>query len=167
MPIDSSANTRPIQVESLPETPFYVSATGPTSRPRRALKHGDTFVVLDHHGDIGAVAGGSDGLFHADTRFLSRLELLLNGGFSPLDGFQSRADYESVLSDMRLAGSGLLWPVPITLEVTATFADQLELGQRCSRFRPRTSPGLLTAAPPYPRVAVPRRSPCRPRDAAR
>ena len=60
------------------ETPFYIPATGPTSRLRRSLKCDDTFLVIDSHGDIGALAGGSDGLFHHDTRFLSRLELLVN-----------------------------------------------------------------------------------------
>jgi sulfate adenylyltransferase len=44
------------------------------------------------------------------------LELLLNGGFSPLRGFMSRADYESVCSSMRLA-DGTLWPMPITLDL--------------------------------------------------
>ena len=53
--------------------------TGPAARPRRTLKHDDTFIVLDSHGDIGASAGGPDGLFNADTRYLSRLELVLNG----------------------------------------------------------------------------------------
>jgi glycogen debranching enzyme len=62
-----------------PEAPFSVHATGPFGRSRRALKHNDTFLVLDAHGDIGASAGGSDGLFQCDTRFLSRLELLING----------------------------------------------------------------------------------------
>src|SRR5262245_20722755 len=68
-----------IPTEAHPETSFYIPATGPASRPRRALKYGDTFIVVDSHGDIGASAGGPDGLFHADTRFLSRLEFLLNG----------------------------------------------------------------------------------------
>src|SRR5437899_12933480 len=58
---------------------FYIAATGPETRPRRTLKHGDTFLVIDAHGDIGAAAGTSDGLFHRDTRFLSRLELRVNG----------------------------------------------------------------------------------------
>src|SRR5215470_6834972 len=62
-----------------PETPFSVQATGPVGRSRRSLKHNDTFLVLDTHGDIGASAGGTDGLFQCDTRFLSRLELLING----------------------------------------------------------------------------------------
>jgi glycogen debranching enzyme len=43
------------------------------------LKHNDTFAVFDSHGDIGASAGGPDGLFDRDTRFLSHLELLVNG----------------------------------------------------------------------------------------
>ncbi len=65
--------------DDVPEAPFYISATGPATRSRYVLKHDDTFIVLDSHGDIGASAGGSDGLFHCDTRFLSHLELLLNG----------------------------------------------------------------------------------------
>jgi glycogen debranching enzyme len=65
------------------EVPFYIPATGPTSRHRRTLKHNDTFAVFDSHGDIGASAGGPDGLFDCDTRFLSHLELLINGT-SPL-----------------------------------------------------------------------------------
>jgi glycogen debranching enzyme len=61
------------------EAPFYIPARGPATRPRRVLKYDDTFVVLDSHGDIGASSGGPDGLFHCDTRFLSSLELRLNG----------------------------------------------------------------------------------------
>jgi glycogen debranching enzyme len=61
------------------EAPFYIPATGTATRPRRTLKYGDTFAVLDTHGDIGASAGEADGLFHNDTRFLSQLELLVNG----------------------------------------------------------------------------------------
>ena len=42
---------------------------GSAARPRHTLKHGDTFAVFDSHGDIGASAGGPDGLFNHDTRF--------------------------------------------------------------------------------------------------
>ena len=61
-----------------PEDLFYISATQSASRPRRSLKHNDTFIVLDNFGDMGAAAGGSDGVFHCDTRFLSRLQLVVN-----------------------------------------------------------------------------------------
>ena len=56
------------------------------------------------------------------------LELLMNGGFNPLKGFLSQADYESVVDTMRLA-DGKLWPMPITLDVQEAFADKLEIGQ--------------------------------------
>ena len=61
------------------EAPFYIPATGSASRPRRTLKHNDTFAVFDSHGDIGASGGGPDGLFDCDTRYLSHLELMING----------------------------------------------------------------------------------------
>src|ERR1700729_3703814 len=64
--------------ETVAEAPFYIPMTGPAARPRRSLKHDDTFIVLDSHGDIGASAGGPDGLFNADTRYVARLELVLD-----------------------------------------------------------------------------------------
>ncbi|WP_138935703.1 bifunctional sulfate adenylyltransferase/adenylylsulfate kinase [Roseovarius arcticus] len=62
------------------------------------------------------------------ARQVCDLELLMNGGFNPLKGFMSEADYDGVVSDMRLA-SGALWPMPITLDVADEFAGKLELGQ--------------------------------------
>jgi glycogen debranching enzyme len=91
----SVKNTRHSTVDPadiVPEAPFYIPSTGKTTRPRRTLKHGDTFVVLDSHGDIGASEGGTDGLFHADTRFLSRLSLSLNGEHPLLLGSNVRDD---------------------------------------------------------------------------
>ena len=49
-------------------------------------------------------------------RQICDIELLLNGAFSPLPGFMTEQDYQSVLNDMRLA-DGTLWPMPITLDV--------------------------------------------------
>jgi sulfate adenylyltransferase len=59
-----------------------------------------------------------------NQRQLSDLELLLNGGFSPLRGFMNQADYNSVLNDMSLA-DGTFWPMPITLDIPDTVAQQL------------------------------------------
>jgi glycogen debranching enzyme len=87
-------------VDNFPEAPFYIPATGPATRPRRTLKHDDTFVVVDSHGDIGASAGGTDGLFHSDTRFLSHLELLLNGMQPLLLGSNVRDDNTSLTVDL-------------------------------------------------------------------
>lgn len=61
------------------------------------------------------------------ARQLCDLELLLNGGFSPLRGFLTRADYDSVCAKMRLA-DGTLWPMPITLDVTEELAGKLKRG---------------------------------------
>jgi sulfate adenylyltransferase len=74
-------------------------------------------------------------------RQLCDLELLLNGGFSPLDGFLNRADYQRVVEDMRLA-DGTLWPMPITLDVSEEFAGQLDRGTRVALRDPE---GVLIA----------------------
>ncbi len=62
-----------------------------------------------------------------NERQLCDLELLLNGGFSPLTGFLGREDYESVLSRMRLADDNL-WPLPVTLDVSEQFAQSIAAG---------------------------------------
>ncbi len=61
-------------------------------------------------------------------RQICDLELLMNGGFNPLRGFLGQEDYEGVLENMRLA-DGSLWPVPITLDVSAEFAATIKPGQ--------------------------------------
>jgi glycogen debranching enzyme len=83
--------------DAIAEGAFYIPAKAPPTRPRRTLKHGDSFIIIDGHGDIGATAGGTDGLFHCDTRFLSRLELQVNGMPPLLLGSNIRDD-NSVLS---------------------------------------------------------------------
>ncbi len=61
-------------------------------------------------------------------RQLCDIELLMNGGFNPLTGFLNEADYNGVVSDMRLA-DGTLWPMPITLDVSQAFSETLTAGQ--------------------------------------
>jgi sulfate adenylyltransferase len=61
-------------------------------------------------------------------RQICDLELLLNGAFSPLEGFLTQAEYDGVLDNMRLP-DGTLWPMPITLDVSAEFAETVETGE--------------------------------------
>jgi sulfate adenylyltransferase len=61
-------------------------------------------------------------------RQICDLELLMNGGFNPLKGFLSEADYSGVIENLRLA-DGTLWPMPITLDVSEAFAASVEPGQ--------------------------------------
>ncbi len=64
-------------------------------------------------------------------RQICDLELLMNGGFSPLKSFLGKADFESVCNRMRLA-DGTLWPMPITLDIPEELAEKLPLGSSLS-----------------------------------
>jgi len=75
-------------------------------------------------------------------RQLCDLELLMNGGFSPLKGFMAKADYDSVCAELRLA-DGTLWPVPITLDVPEELAKTLGAG---SKLALRDPEGVMVAA---------------------
>ncbi|HEV8130234.1 MAG TPA: bifunctional sulfate adenylyltransferase/adenylylsulfate kinase [Acidobacteriota bacterium] len=75
-------------------------------------------------------------------RQLCDLELLMSGGFSPLRGFMTRADYDGVCHKMRLA-SGVLWPMPITLDVTEDFAKRLQPGS--TKIALRDAEGVMLA----------------------
>jgi len=74
-------------------------------------------------------------------RHLCDLELLTNGAFAPLSGFLTRADYESVCANMRLA-DGTLWPMPIQLDLAREQADKLSSGERLEL---RDAEGVLLA----------------------
>src|SRR5258708_34327608 len=58
---------------------------------------------------------------------LADLEMIANGGLSPLTGFMGKADYESVVQHMHLA-NGLPWTLPITLAVDTTLAASIKEG---------------------------------------
>jgi sulfate adenylyltransferase len=62
-----------------------------------------------------------------DERALSDLEMIAIGGFSPLISFMNQADYDRVVTEMRLA-NGLVWSIPITLSVTEENAAPLQPG---------------------------------------
>ena len=75
------------------------------------------------------------------SRQMNDIELLLNGGFSPLTGFMNQADYVSVTNEMRLAG-GTLWPIPVTLDVDEETAKEVGSGDELELRDPE---GVLIA----------------------
>jgi sulfate adenylyltransferase len=75
-------------------------------------------------------------------RQICDLELLLSGGFSPLGGFMSKAEYESVCHNMRLT-TGLLWPMPIVLDVSEDFKKSLK--QKNREIALRDQEGVILA----------------------
>ena len=80
--------------------------------------------------------------WNLSARQICDLELLLSGGFSPLTGFLNRNDYEGVCQRMQL-GSGVLWPMPITLDVAENFAQSLQPGT--SKVALRDPEGVMLA----------------------
>src|SRR3954454_7854077 len=100
MAAESATQLKVQNVEAVSESPFYIPMTGPAGRPRRSLKHDDTFIVLDGHGESCASAGGPDGLFNCDTRYLARLELLLDDVQPLLLGSNLRDDNSGLTVDL-------------------------------------------------------------------
>ena len=65
------------------------------------------------------------------------------GGFTPLDGFMTSADWRSVCDDMRLAG-GLFWPIPITLSADGARAGAIRTGSEIALLDPDDGTPLAT-----------------------
>ncbi|MBP7870382.1 MAG: sulfate adenylyltransferase [Candidatus Saccharicenans sp.] len=64
-----------------------------------------------------------------DPDLISDVENMATGVYSPLEGFLTRPDFESVLKEMRLAND-LPWTIPIVLDIDRETADRLEIGQK-------------------------------------
>ena len=60
-------------------------------------------------------------------RQICDLELILNGGFYPLNGFLNEEDYHSVLDTMRLK-NGKIWPIPINLDISKKLSEVISIG---------------------------------------
>ena len=65
----------------------------------------------------------------------SDLEMISVGAFSPLTGFMTKNDYDSVIDTMRLS-NGLPWSIPVTLPVDETTANGLKEGDEVALFPP-------------------------------
>ena len=76
-------------------------------------------------------------------RQVSDLELILNGGFNPLNSFMNKKDYDSVLKNMRLH-DGQLWPIPITLDIDKNTIDNFNI-YKSSKISLRDKEGFLLA----------------------
>ncbi|TFL02441.1 sulfate adenylyltransferase [Pterulicium gracile] len=76
-------------------------------------------------------------------RQLCDLELIQNGGFSPLEGFLNESDYKNVVDNLRLA-DGTLFPIPVTLDVSRETIDQHKIapGTRLALRDPRDDQAL-------------------------
>ncbi|WER45218.1 amylo-alpha-1,6-glucosidase [Cupriavidus sp. WKF15] len=78
--LDAPEGRRGTEPEATPSAPIVIAASRSLRQTQpRTLKHGDTFSVFDQHGDAIAGSGGSDGIYHCDTRHLSHFHLTING----------------------------------------------------------------------------------------
>jgi sulfate adenylyltransferase len=126
----------------------------PAPAPERESSH----LITPHGGELIDLMAGADR--GAELKAASRdwlswdltprqfcdLELLLNGGFSPLTGFMKRADHDSVCERMRLA-DGTLWPIPILLDIPRELAEKLGKSQGRSPILALRDPeGVMLAA---------------------
>ena len=95
--------------------------------------------------DAGAEQAKKDALDYKSwdltDRQLCDIELILNGAFSPLEGFLTEDEYNGVLDDMRLP-SGVIWPMPINLDVNKEFAGEVSQGEKIALRDPE---GVLIA----------------------
>ncbi|RMZ89349.1 hypothetical protein DV736_g3429, partial [Chaetothyriales sp. CBS 134916] len=85
-------------------------------------------------------------------RQLCDLELILNGGFSPLEGFLNEKDYNGVVDNLRLS-DGTLWSMPIYLDVDQKTVDRIkpEAGTRITLrdFRDDSNLAIITVDDVY------------------
>jgi glycogen debranching enzyme len=99
MPEPNSDTAVPAAPVGIPE--FYVHASGSLAERRpRMLKHGDSFAVFDHNGDIASGRDSPEGLYHADTRYLSHYDLTIHGMRPMLLSSNLRGDNAALICDL-------------------------------------------------------------------
>ena len=83
-----------------------------------------------------------------DKMSLSDLELIGTGAYSPIEGFLSEEDYQSVVSNMRLQ-SGYVWSIPITLPISLEEAGTVSVGDEVRLDFEGTTYGVITISDIY------------------
>src|SRR5438046_1437760 len=124
---------------------MFTNLDASTTHSHLIPPHGGELVNLNVDGERAAELKAQSRDFpswNLTARHIRDLELLLNGAFSPLRGFMTMADYEGVCHNMRLT-SGVLWPIPITLDITESFAKALKPGS--SKIALRDAEGVMLA----------------------
>jgi sulfate adenylyltransferase len=67
------------------------------------------------------------------------------GGFTPLDGFMGKADWQGVCDDMRMPSkNGLFWPIPITLSAATALAASIAIGEEVALWDEETGELMAT-----------------------
>ena len=125
--IERALNLVPSPGEAQDDKPGFdheiEAQTSLVERSLRNLKHGDAFAVLDSYGDIGTIKDTPEGLFYRDTRYLSHLELRLDGKrplllSSVIHEDKAALSVDLTNPDIELDGSGKLARDTIFLERT-------------------------------------------------
>jgi sulfate adenylyltransferase len=83
-----------------------------------------------------------------NSRQTSDLLMIATGAYSPIEGFLGEADYLDVISTMRLA-NGTVWPIPITLAVSAAEANTLQAGRDVALYQEDQLIGVLHLTEKY------------------
>ena len=83
-----------------------------------------------------------------DKMSLSDLELIGTGAYSPIEGFLSEEDYQSVVSNMRLQ-SGYVWSIPITLPISVEEAGTVSVGDEVRLDFEGITYGVITISDIY------------------
>mmetsp|Transcript_22265 Transcript_22265/g.27221 ORF Transcript_22265/g.27221 Transcript_22265/m.27221 type:complete len:424 (-) Transcript_22265:1182-2453(-) len=94
-----------------------------------AQPHGGKLVnlMVDSEDEKKQVAASADLVIDINERQSCDVELIINGGFSPIEGFMSKDTYEHVVDNMRLPGNNLLFGLPVVFD---TFRDDIKPGQK-------------------------------------
>ncbi|MFF2498261.1 sulfate adenylyltransferase [Peribacillus sp. NPDC058075] len=110
-----------------------------------SLPHGGTLIDLwEPNYDISKITKSIE----IDEIALSDLELIGTGAYSPINGFFTKSDYETVVKDMRL-NSGHVWSIPITLPLTEEIAETLTIGEEVTLTHDGETYGVLSVSDIY------------------